>query len=92
MWNQKRRITASEQGIPSKAASHRHLFKQNSLSLSFAAPIRLAPNWNRVLRFGNTSKFKLDEFFQVYFNISNVLQFCNIIIRIRDFIRQLNIF
>lgn len=69
MWNSKRRITSSDSN-QSKPTSLRHLFKQNSLSTSFTAPIRLAPHWNRVLRFGNTTKFKSDEFFKV--NLLNV--------------------
>lgn len=65
MWGNKRRITTTENEVPTKTTSLRYLFKQNSLTTSFKTPIRLAPHWNRVLRFGNTTKFKTDDFFQV---------------------------
>lgn len=52
-------------GVTSRAAALRNFFKQQSISSSLSVPIRIAPAWGRMLRFGNTAKFKIDEFLQV---------------------------
>lgn len=54
-------------GIQSKTSAFR-ILKQNSITSSLTAPIRLAPNWSRVLGFANGAKFKTDDFLQVNFN------------------------
>lgn len=48
------------------ASAFRCFFKQQSISSTLSLPIRIAPAWSRMLRFGNTTKFKTDEFFEVH--------------------------
>lgn len=56
-------------GIASRAAALRCFFKQQGISTSLSVPIRIAPAWGRMLRFGNTAKFKIDEFLQVFIDL-----------------------
>lgn len=49
----------------SSMKTFRCFFKQHSICSSISVPIRIAPAWGRMLRFGNTTKFKTDEFLQV---------------------------
>lgn len=53
-------------GLASRAAAVRCFFKQQSISSTLSVPIRIAPAWGRMLRFGNTAKFKIDDFLQVF--------------------------
>ncbi|XP_031632673.1 transient receptor potential cation channel subfamily A member 1 isoform X3 [Contarinia nasturtii] len=50
--------------ITKRPSTFRCIFKQPSISSSLTLPIRIAPAWGRMLRFGQTTKFKTDEFFQ----------------------------
>lgn len=59
--------------IKKRATNFRCIFKQPSISSSLTLPIRIAPAWGRVLRFGQTTKFKTDEFFQVKFTFCDRL-------------------
>lgn len=52
-------------GIASRASALRSFFKQQGITTTLSVPIRIAPAWGRMLRFGNTAKFKVDEFLQV---------------------------
>lgn len=54
-------------GVSSRASALRCFFKQRSISSTLSLPVRIAPAWSRMLRFGNTTKFKVDEFFEVNF-------------------------
>lgn len=51
-------------GVTSRPSAFRCIFKQPSIS-TLSVPIRIAPAWSRMLRFGHTTKFKPDEFLQV---------------------------
>lgn len=53
-------------GFASRISAVRCFFKQQSISSSLSVPIRIAPVWGRMLRFGNTAKFKIEELFQVF--------------------------
>lgn len=59
-------------GITKKTSKFGCFFKQQSISSTLSLPIRIAP-WSRMLRFGNTTKFKIEELFQV--NQSFLMQF-----------------
>lgn len=61
-------------GFTTRASAFRCFFKQQGFSSSLSVPIRIAPAWGRMLRFGNTAKFKVDEFFQV--SIFVLFSFC----------------
>lgn len=61
------KITPKNSGIPSRASALRCIFKQRSISSTLSLPVRIAPAWSRMLRFGNTTKFKIDDFFEVNF-------------------------
>lgn len=60
-------------GITTPTSAFRCFFKQQSISSTLSLPIRIAPAWSRMLRFGNTTKFKIEELFQV--NQSFLMQF-----------------
>lgn len=60
----------STNGLTSRVSAIRCFFKQRSISSSISVPIRIAPAWGRMLRFGNTSKIKIDELFQVFNDIN----------------------
>lgn len=47
------------------AQAFRGFFKQRSISSTLSMPIRIVPAWSRMLRFGNTAKFRTDEYFEV---------------------------
>lgn len=50
-------------GVASRASAVRCFFKHQKITASLSVPI--PPSWGRMLRFGNTAKFKIDELFQV---------------------------
>lgn len=58
-------------GIKSRASTFRCFFKQQSISSTLSIGHRIAPAWSRMLRFGNTTKFKTDELFQVNYMVSH---------------------
>lgn len=50
-----------------RASTFRCFIKQHSIASTLSLPVRIAPAWSRMLRFGNATKFKVHELFEVYF-------------------------
>lgn len=67
--NNKYKNCSSRNGFATRTSALRCFLKQPSISSTLSVPIRIAPAWSRMLRFGNTTKFKTDEFFQVNGNL-----------------------
>lgn len=63
-----KKTSSSQNGLN----TFRCFFKQHSISSTISIPIRIAPAWGRMLRFGNTTKFKTDEYLQV----NSILFYC----------------
>lgn len=58
-------VKSKQNGLKSHASAFRCFMKQHTISSTLSVPIRIAPAWGRMLRFGNNTKFKSDDFYQV---------------------------